>query len=582
MSSLVVCETNPLSGAALLDGFCAGVLPVSVQQARSIVSTGGPTDFLTLERGTGSVLVLEDLDGDGMPESMRTLVTVDGLNHGLAITTTHLYASTPTQVFRWPYDPTSKTVADPQELVIENMNADGNGGAPFGHTTRTLVVDEPNNRLYVSVGSNENIDPNSFRSRIRVFDIGAASLFPIDFLTGTVFADGLRNEVAMEFRPHDNVLWGAGNSADRLDRQDLGGSDIYNDNPAEELHRFDMSGGQNYGYPYCFREYELGEAGLGKGTAWAWPTFLDSFTDQMCRENYDAPILAMQAHSAPLGITFYQYSSATSKPTECQGVEPFPESMDGDAFIAFHGSWNREIPTGYKVVHVPVTEDGTGVVGGIGADPIDFLYAEGESAQWDDGFRPVDVSFDACGRLLVSSDGSQDDGYLGSKIVRIQRTPQDEPVGPTIAPSRTPIESTEPPSTTSPTIAPALVASSSPRFMASGLPTTQQSTEPTETASGAPTLSLVPTPIASAAPSSAGSVPPTLPLSDGAPPTDEGSAAPTASIPPSSDPASEGESPASTETLNDTSGAAIPTNLFWSFMRSLSILMFLLSAVAKW
>jgi len=122
-----VCETSPLIGAALLDGFCAGELPLSVQEARSIVSTGGPTDFLTLERGTGSVLVGEDLDGDGIPESFRTLVKVDELNHGLAISTTHLYASTPTQVFRWPYDPESKTVTNNEtELVIENINADGN------------------------------------------------------------------------------------------------------------------------------------------------------------------------------------------------------------------------------------------------------------------------------------------------------------------------------------------------------------------------------------------------------------------------------------------------------------------------
>jgi len=86
------------------------------------------------------------------------------------------------------------------------------------------------------------------------------------------------------------------------------------------------------------------------------------------------------------------------------------------------------------VVHVPVTEDGTGVVGGIGADPIDLLKAEGSSAKWDDGFRPVDVSFDACGRLLVSSDGTKiDDVNQGSKIVRIERTTREEP--PTPAPN---------------------------------------------------------------------------------------------------------------------------------------------------
>ena len=104
--SASLCATYPLSEASLLSGFCAGVLPLTtttgVPGFRSIVAVG-PTDFLTLDRATGSVWVGEDLDGDGIPETLRTLVSAAGLNHGLAVTTTHLYASTATQVYRWPY-----------------------------------------------------------------------------------------------------------------------------------------------------------------------------------------------------------------------------------------------------------------------------------------------------------------------------------------------------------------------------------------------------------------------------------------------------------------------------------------------
>ena len=430
--SFSVCSTAPLSDAAILDGFCAGQVPVQVSQPRSIIALDHATDFLTLERGTGSVLVAEDLDGDGIPESIRTLVSADGLNHGLAITTTHLYASRDTEVYRWPYDPETRRVTnDTSELIIENMNADGNGGAPQGHRTRTLAVDQATNLLYVSIGSNDNIDPNSYRSRIRVFPIDDDSIFPVDFMNGEVFADGIRNEVGIAFNPTDGVLWGVGNSADNLERLDLG-LDIYNDNPCEELHRFaaaenDTDDGLNYGYPFCWREYRLDDSvALGRGTAWAWPSFIDdgihNITDEQCRDNFDTPVLAMQAHSAPLGLTFYQYKNENNRPDECEGVEPFPESMDGDLFISFHGSWNREIPTGYKVVHVAINENGTGVVGGIGADPVDLLKHEGNDSKWEDGFRPVDVSFDACGRLLVSSDGSRTGGsYPGEKIVRIER-----------------------------------------------------------------------------------------------------------------------------------------------------------------
>jgi glucose/arabinose dehydrogenase len=294
------------------------------------------------------------------------------------------------------------------------------GGAPKGHQTRTLVIDEATSTLYVSVGSGSNIDPDSYRSRIRRFSVANASTFPLDFQEGEVFADGIRNEVALEW-DRDGILWGAMNAGDRLYDPDLGG-EIYNDNPAEELHCF-ATAGQNYGYPYCWREYNL-PLGLGRGTAWAWPNaslLSKVVSDEECRTNYNTPALAMQAHSAPLGMAFYQYSD--NRAAACEGVLPFPQSMDGYLFIAFHGSWNREIPTGYKVVYVPI--NGTEVVGGIAANPVDLLFHNGTNANWTDGFRPVDASFDACGRLLISSDGShhkKDDSYSGDYVVRIEST----------------------------------------------------------------------------------------------------------------------------------------------------------------
>jgi glucose/arabinose dehydrogenase len=284
-----------------------GVLPIEINQPRSIQAVG-PADFLTLERGSGSVLVVEDImHDDGVADSSRVLATISGLNHGLEHTAAHLYASQSTHVYRWPYDPVTKNVTGGQEVVIENINADGHGGAPLGHQTRTKVVDENSNQLYVSVGSLQNIDPDSFRSRIRRFNLTDPSLFPIDFLTGEVFADGLRKEVGMEMDSY-GVLWRVQNSSDRLNRSDLGG-DIHNDNPAEEVHRFNMDGGQNYGYPFCWREYNLNFSSFPRGTAWAWRDFLSSgnTTDASCRTSYSVPVLAMQAHSAPLGITFYKY-----------------------------------------------------------------------------------------------------------------------------------------------------------------------------------------------------------------------------------------------------------------------------------
>lgn len=463
MSQLSTCTSSPLSGAFLPEGFCAGILPVRIQQPRTIISLG-ESNFLALERGTESVVVAEDLDGDGIPESVRPLISnFVGLNHGLEITSTHLYASNSSHVYRWSYNPTEVVVTGDPQLVVNNINADGMGGAPQGHRTRTLAIDRNESMLYVSVGSNANIDPDSYRSRIRRFPITNETLFPFDFLNGEVFADGIRNEVALEFAP-DGILWGAMNAADRLYHPTLGG-DIHDNNPAEEVHRF-ATVGQNYGYPYCWREYDL-PLGLGRGTAWAWPnaSLLSTvYTDNECRSNFDTPVLALQAHSAPLGMTFYQYLSNRS--SLCDGVIPFPETMDGYAFVAFHGSWNREIPTGYKVVYFPTTSDWTGVLGGLVSDPGDLLMHNGTSADWINGLRPVDVTFDACGRLLVSSDGSRDenDAVYGDFVIRIEGTQQTSsapvpvPVSPepSSAPTSLKPSSTILPTTRQPTEAPTM------------------------------------------------------------------------------------------------------------------------------
>jgi glucose/arabinose dehydrogenase len=97
-----------------------------------------------------------------------------------------------------------------------------------------------------------------------------------------------------------------------------------------------------------------------------------------------APAVEMQAHSAPLGLTFY-------------AGEQFPEAYQGDLFVAFHGSWNRTQPTGYKVVRIAMQEGQPGPVEDFCAG---WLRADG--THWG---RPVDVLVGPEGSLFVSDDG---------------------------------------------------------------------------------------------------------------------------------------------------------------------------------
>jgi hypothetical protein len=183
--------------------------------------------------------------------------------------------------------------------------------------------------------------------------------------------------------------------------------------------------------PYCWTEYTLPvDVGNGRGTVWAWPDFLNigQVTDAQCQSRalYEPPVVSMQGHSAPLGITFYTFPD--ERPSECGDIVPFPKRYDKNAFIAFHGSWNRDIPTGYKVVYIPFDSDGN-----VTGEPVDFLAHAPHNAEWEDGFRPVDVDFDACGRLIVTSDGT--DG-VGSKVVYVQYVSGDDvvPSTPTSSP----------------------------------------------------------------------------------------------------------------------------------------------------
>ena len=141
-------------------------------------------------------------------------------------------------------------------------------------------------------------------------------------------------------------------------------------------------------------------------------------SDEECRANTIPPVMSLQGHSAPLGITFYRWKDPKDRPGKCPSQVAFPREMDGYAFIAYHGSWNRDIPTGYKVVYVEMDENGE--PSGTGA--LDLLAHQPPNARWESGLRPVDVDFDECGRLLVSSDGSRPN-YRGSGILRMEYAP---------------------------------------------------------------------------------------------------------------------------------------------------------------
>jgi glucose/arabinose dehydrogenase len=195
------------------------------------------------------------------------------------------------------------------------------------------------------------------RATVLVFETGLNK-------PGKVFANGIRNCVGLTVQPANGEVWCATNERDRL------GDDLVPDYVTR------VQEGGFYGWPW----YYIGsnEDPRHKG---ARPDLADEVL---------VPDVLLTSHSAALNITFY---TATS------GRSAFPREYVGDAFAVLHGSWNRGIRTGHKVVRIRMKNDRpTG-------EYQDFMTG----FIIDDGYawgRPVAAEMLSDGSMLVSEDGN--------------------------------------------------------------------------------------------------------------------------------------------------------------------------------
>lgn len=131
-----------------------------------------------------------------------------GLNHGIALHNGFFYAASASTVYRWSYTPGQFSILNNSTIQVVVANIPSN---ITGHNTRTIVFDDAG-RLYIQCGSGRNFDENSYRARIRRFNLGQQSL-PIQFDDGEVFADGFRNTVGIGFSSR-GTLFGVNNGPD--------------------------------------------------------------------------------------------------------------------------------------------------------------------------------------------------------------------------------------------------------------------------------------------------------------------------------------------------------------------------------
>jgi glucose/arabinose dehydrogenase len=335
-----------LKSLKLPPGF-AITLFAKTESPRMMAFSPGDVLLVTSE-SAGTVTALPDPQHAGHASSKITVLKDLNGPHGIAFRNGHLYVAEITRLVRYDWDEAHLRATN--AAVIANLPDSGGR-----HMTRTILF--ANGKLYVSAGSSCNVCLEKDPRRAAVSEMNE------DGSDAHVFARGLRNAVGLAFNERTGTIWTTDNGRDWL------GDDL----PPDEIDDLGNSG--DFGWPYCYGNRV--------------PDTSFSRTASYCRTTVP-PRVELQAHSAPLGLVFY-------------AGEMFPAEYQGNLFVALHGSWNRSVPTGYKVIRVKL--DGRGELKGV-EDFITGWLPQGETRKGKWMGRPVGLAVGVDGSLYISDDGS--------------------------------------------------------------------------------------------------------------------------------------------------------------------------------
>ncbi len=316
-----------------------------------------PKDFIagilkkrgrTSVEGGDRITLLRDADGDGVYEFRS--VFADNLNapYGLAFVNDRLYVANQDALVRFDYR-TGQTQASGAPTKVTDLPS-----AINHHWTKAMTASSDGRFLYVGIGSNSNITERGMAA-----EVDRAMVWQVDIETGMhkPYATGLRNPTALAIQPATNRLWTVVNERDEI------GPNLAPD------YLTSVREGGFYGWPYSY-----------------WGQHVDRRAQPQDPQKVAAaiaPDYSLGSHVAALGLAFSEPSMGT-------------RFSDG-VFVGKHGSWNRSVPVGYKVVFVPFRD------GRPAGDPIDFvtgfLGADGKARG-----RPVGVTVDPRGAVIVADD----------------------------------------------------------------------------------------------------------------------------------------------------------------------------------
>lgn len=331
-------------------------------------------DIFVAETRAGRVRVLRAADGAAKPGTNEIFASGLHAPFGIAFfpngdNPQWVYVANTGSVVRFPYRSGDVKASGPPESVVAKLPAG------YGHSTRDIVFTPDNKRMLVSVGSASNDaegmgqPPGGLKAWRTQQPLGAAwgdekdraavLAFDPDGKSQKLFATGIRNCVGLAMQPN-NTAWCSTNERDGL------GDDLVPDYVTR------VQENAFYGWPWFY---------IGDHQD---PRHAGARAD--LKDKITVPDVLLQAHSASLGLTFYDGSN-------------FPVEYHGDAFAAEHGSWNRSKRTGYKVIRIRL-KDGKPT-----GEYEDFVtgFVVNDKEVWG---RPVGVAVAHDGALLISEDGN--------------------------------------------------------------------------------------------------------------------------------------------------------------------------------
>jgi glucose/arabinose dehydrogenase len=340
-----------------------------VHPRRLLVLPNG--DVLVAEQSAGYLTLLRD-DGEGHARWIDRHVEDLNRPYGLALRGDEILVADQDAIWRVPHIvgalragrpvppqkaedvPPDQRKPVPGAYGAELLTKKGVFGIAVGHQNRHLAIDPKTGGLYVGVGSSGNlgVEPEP-KATIQRFDPDGSNQ--------TTVASGTRNPTALAFHPQTGELWAVVQERDGL------GDNL----PSDYLIRVQQGG--FYGWPYAY---------IGKHPQ---PGFAQLAPDKV--EATITPDLLFQAHSSLLDLVFYE-------------ADQFPAEYKGSLFVALKGSWNRSIPTGYKVVRVPFKD---GRPEGYYENFATGFWASGEERAEVWG-RPAALAVARDGSLLVADD----------------------------------------------------------------------------------------------------------------------------------------------------------------------------------